>query len=52
MASTVWAPVPDSLQEIQEQLPISEVHIDGVVSCFDHNYVLIFLGGLKNCQAL
>jgi hypothetical protein len=31
MASTVWAPVPDSLQEIQEQLPISEVHIDGLV---------------------
>jgi hypothetical protein len=32
MASTVWAPVPDSLEEAQAQLPVSEVHIDGVVS--------------------
>lgn len=29
--TSVWAPVPDSLQEVQTQPPITEVHIDGLV---------------------
>ena len=30
MSTNVWAPVPDSLEEVQAQEPVREVHIDGV----------------------
>ena len=30
MSTNVWAPVPDSLEEVQAQEKVREVHIDGV----------------------
>ena len=30
MSTNVWAPVPDSLEEVQAQEPVRELHIDGV----------------------